>query len=228
MKINSPLIVALDVASFAEAEHLVRDLCGVVSLFKVGLQLFTQEGPRVVEMIHKHGCEVFLDLKFHDIPHTVARACEAAAWLGVSLLTLHASGGRAMMETAANVVRKKGCPLRLLGVTVLTSESATADTRLRVIHLAGQAKEAGLHGVVCSGHEAQVVREACGKVFLIVVPGIRPAGSAVGDQKRVMTPREALDVGADYLVIGRPVLEAKDPRQTVQQILSSLKPIRGT
>lgn len=201
--------------SLVEAEVFVKKLQGVVAFFKIGLQLFTREGPAVVAMVRRYGAEVFLDLKFHDIPNTVARACESAAQLGVSFLTLHTSGGKEMMAAAA--VQKKRP--KLLGVTVLTSEMGDAHTEKRVVELARSAQEAGLDGVVCSGHEIAAVRRACGKDFLLVVPGIRPVGSTVGDQKRVMTPREALDAGADYLVMGRPILEAKDPSQAVQQAL---------
>lgn len=218
--------MALDVSSLVEAEAFVKKLQGVVALFKIGLQLFTREGPAVVAMVRRHGAEVFLDLKFHDIPNTVARACESAAQLGVSFLTLHTSGGKEMMAAAVRSKQPKprgklpsGNLPKLLGVTVLTSEAADSKTSERVVSLARLAQEAGLDGVVCSGHEIAAVRRACGKDLLLVVPGIRPVGSMVGDQKRVMTPREALDAGADYLVMGRPILEAKDPRQAVHQAL---------
>lgn len=213
------LILALDVDSLHEAGRLVRLFRDKVSLFKVGLNLFTSVGPDVVRMIQDEGGRVFLDLKFHDIPNTVAQACEAAARLQVFMMNVHTRGGEAMMKAAAKAV---GGKTLVLGVTVLTSDPKGRATESEVVRLAETARASGLGGVVCSAQEAQVVRAACGKDFVIVTPGIRPAGSAFGDQKRVMTPRQAIEAGSDYLVVGRPVLEADNPIQVLDSILKEL------
>jgi orotidine-5'-phosphate decarboxylase len=193
-------------------------------LVKVGSQLFTAEGPRAVEKLAGLGFGIFLDLKFHDIPNTVAAAVSAAAALpGVRMMTLHTSGGLAMMRAAREAVNRGRARKRraaLLGVTVLTSLDGAALRRIgisgspssRVLHLARLAKEAGLDGVVASAQEARAIRRACGPRFLIVVPGIRPAAAALDDQARVATPTEAIRAGADYLVVGRPITAAADPR----------------
>lgn len=213
------LIIALDVDSLHEAGRLVRLFRDKVSLYKVGLNLFTSAGPDVVRMIQDEGGRVFLDLKFHDIPNTVAQACEAAARLHVFMMNIHTRGGEEMMKSAARAVGDRSI---VLGVTVLTSDPKVAGTTSEVVRLAKSAQDSGLGGVVCSPHEAGAVREACGKGFVIVTPGIRPSGSALGDQKRVMTPRQAVEAGADYLVIGRPVLEADNPIQALDSILQDL------
>ena len=190
-------------------------------MVKVGSQLFTSEGPRAVKTLAGLGFGIFLDLKFHDIPNTVAGAVAAAAQLPrVRLVTLHTLGGRAMMCAARAAVSNRKKRLALLGVTILTSmdEAALASVGIggspaeRVVALARLAQDSGLDGVVASGHEARAIREACGTKFLIVVPGVRPAGAATNDQSRVMTPAQAIEAGADYLVVGRPITEAKDPR----------------
>lgn len=216
-EIKNPLIVALDVPSFKEARRFVRLLKKRVSIFKVGLELFTAAGPDVVRMIHDEGGRVFLDLKFHDIPNTVARACEAADRLGVFMMNLHARGGVEMMKAARAAVRKS----LLLGVTVLTSDRNLTGTSKEVIRLAKGCRRAGLSGVVCSAREAKAVRKACGPRFLIVTPGIRPAGSSKDDQKRIVTPAEAVRSGADYIVVGRPILSAPDPLRVVESILTA-------
>ena len=222
------IIVALDVSTADEARALVDALAGRVGLFKVGSQLFTSAGPAFVRELAARSEKVFLDLKYHDIPNTVAGAVSAACQLGVSLLDVHALGGRAMLEAAVGALPAMGA--RLLGVTVLTSmdEEAHAQVGLgggvadSVRRLARLASDAGLDGVVASPHEVAMVREACGPGFLIVTPGIRPAGSAAGDQARAATPRAALDAGADLLVVGRPITAAADPARAAEQLLSEI------
>lgn len=238
------LIVALDVDGVQEAERLVQLLVPLgVTHFKVGLNLFTQVGPMAVEAVHRNGGRVFLDLKFHDIPNTVGKAVKAAARLGVWMTNLHIQGGSTMMRKALAAVgeeaRQSGrkAPL-LIGVTVLTSmaERDFVDLGLRktlkdqVLYLARLAQSAGLNGIVASAQEAKVVRWTCGETFLIVTPGIRLAkaepkllsiasSQQKDDQERTATPSEAVRAGADYLVVGRPILEAPDPRGVVQAIV---------
>ncbi|OGB96457.1 MAG: orotidine 5'-phosphate decarboxylase [candidate division NC10 bacterium RIFCSPLOWO2_12_FULL_66_18] len=221
---TSRLIVALDVPTLSEATDLARRLAPHLAGVKIGSQLFTAEGPRAVHAMHDLGLRVFLDLKFHDIPNTVGGAVAAATSLGVWMLNVHASGGPAMMAAAATGA---GGRTLVLGVTVLTSVEekdlqATLGTvrtlRDHVLHLAREAKAAGLDGVVASPHEIADIRQACGPGFLIVTPGVRPAGAERGDQRRVMTPGEAIRAGADYVVVGRPILAAKDPVEAAQRI----------
>jgi orotidine-5'-phosphate decarboxylase len=220
--VNRKLIVALDLPTLEEARRLVKLLKEEVSLYKVGSVLFTKAGPEAVAMIRDEGGEVFLDLKFHDIPNTVASACEAASKIdGVFMLNVHASGGKAMLEAASAAVKKTKSKPILLGVTVLTSE-ASAEASSEVLRLAMLCKESGLGGVVCSAQEAAAVRKACGKDFVIVTPGIRPTGSAAHDQIRITTPTEAVQNGADYIVVGRPILEASDPLKVVRSILKEI------
>jgi orotidine-5'-phosphate decarboxylase len=193
----------------------------VADLFKVGSTLFTAEGPQAVKKLAGLGASIFLDLKFHDIPNTVAGAIAAAAELPrVDMLTLHASGGLEMMKAAHEAVRGRKRRPALLGVTILTSLDAAALRRIglsgspttRAVSLARLAQEAGLDGVVASAHEVRAVRRACGPKFLIVVPGVRPATTSTNDQSRVATPAEAIRAGADCLVVGRPITAAADPR----------------
>ena len=224
------VIVALDFpdagAALAAAGRLDPALCRV----KVGKELFVSAGPAIVGQLHERGFEVFLDLKFHDIPNTVAGACRAAARLGVWMLNVHASGGSAMMRAAREAVAAFPRPPLLLGVTVLTSLS---DAELGEVGFAGSAADnvarlarlaasSGLDGVVCSAEEAAMLREALGAGFVTVTPGIRLAGGAKGDQSRVVTPGDAVRLGAHYLVIGRPVTQAADPAATLQSIVRSL------
>lgn len=206
---------------------MARRLRGSAGLVKIGSQLFTAEGPRAVERLAALGLGLFLDLKFHDIPNTVAGSVAAAAGLpGVQMMTLHTSGGLAMMQAARAAVSGKKRRPALLGVTILTSLDTAALRRIgyvgpassRVLALARLAKEAGLDGVVASAHEAQAIRKACGPRFLIVVPGIRPASASVGDQARVATPADAIRSGANYLVVGRPITGAADPAASAQAI----------
>lgn len=229
------LIVALDAPSRRQARALVRSLLGRVGCFKIGLQLFTAEGPAVVREILDAGERVFLDLKFHDIPNTAVGAVTEAARLGASFVDLHVTGGEAMLREAVAASRRacrgRGRRPRLLGVTVLTSLDREAlravgvrepISRL-VVRLARLAQRSGMDGVVASGHEVAAIRRACGPGFLTVVPGIRPAGSSVGDQKRIMTPSRALAAGADYLVVGRPITAAKDPGEAADSIVEEMR-----
>ena len=229
------LILALDVETAEEAARFVDLLKGKVGAFKVGSQLFTGNGPAVVEMIHGQGEKVFLDLKFHDIPNTVAGAVTEACRLGVFMLNLHASGGSEMMEAAVAAAHKMARPGRprpiLLAVTVLTSLNAMALRQelaierplgQQVVHLAQMAKRAGLDGVVASPQEIREIRAATEPGFLIVTPGVRPTWAAAGDQKRIMTPKEAIEAGADYIVIGRPILSAPDPAAAAEKIIEEI------
>jgi orotidine-5'-phosphate decarboxylase len=229
------LIFALDVDRLAEAESLVRLLALEVGTFKIGKQLFLQAGPEVVRMVHRHERDVFLDLKFHDIPSTVAKAGVEAARLGVRFFDLHASGSLAMMTRTraevARVCRREGLRRpRILAVTVLTS-LARRDLRLvgvdddvedQVVRLARLAKRAEMDGVVASPLEIARIRRQAGAGFVIVTPGIRPPTVAVDDQKRVLTPGEAMRAGADYLVVGRPIRDAADPLAVAREVLADM------
>jgi orotidine-5'-phosphate decarboxylase len=221
-------VVALDVPSADEAWRLVDTLAGVAGMFKIGSQLFTVAGPGFVQEIVGRGEKVFLDLKYHDIPHTVASAVSSACRLGVSLLDVHALGGRAMLEAAVGALPALGT--RLLAVTILTSHDEDALREVGVAgqlaesveRLAGLARDAGLDGVVASSHEVELIRRACGDDFLIVTPGIRPARGGDDDQVRVATPSRALAAGADYVVVGRPIIAAADPRAAALAILEEM------
>jgi orotidine-5'-phosphate decarboxylase len=213
---KSKLIVALDVESYQAATAMIQATRDVVDIFKVGSQLFTRVGPRIIEFLHEQGKECFLDLKFHDIPHTVARAVESAAALRVRMLTLHASGGQEMLEAAAAIPNR---PL-LLGVTVLTSVGG--DVRAEVLRLAKLAEACRLNGVIASPQEIRLLREVVGKDFLIVTPGIRLSSVEAEDQKRVMTPADAVAAGANYIVVGRPIIAASDPAQAAARILDEI------
>jgi orotidine-5'-phosphate decarboxylase len=222
----SRVIVPLDVPTLAEAVALARRLAGHVAAVKIGKQLFTAEGPAAIRAVHDLGLRVFLDLKYHDIPNTVAGAVAAAKSLGVWLLNVHASGGAEMMRAAAKAASGPDRPL-VIAVTVLTSLSedafqaitgASRTIEAQVRHLARETKAAGLDGVVASPHEIRAIRQECGPGFLIVTPGVRPADAALNDQQRVMTPGEAVRAGADYLVIGRPIIAAPDPVEAAQHI----------
>lgn len=225
------LIVALDTHSEAAALTLADQLDPAQCRVKVGKELFTYTGPAIVKALHTRGFEVFLDLKFHDIPNTTAQAVLAAADLGVWMVNVHASGGRQMMQTAAERLKSGGYKTHLIGVTVLTSMSAddllgigiTTTPEQHVMRLAKLAEESGLAGVVCSAQEAAMLRASLGKEFLLVTPGIRPAGSHSDDQKRIVTPVDAITAGASHLVIGRPITQADSPKQAVLDILQSIK-----
>jgi len=231
--VKPQLIVALDVPTWLRATKLVDRLCPEVRYFKVGSQLFTLCGPRIIRYIRAKGGHVFLDLKFHDIPNTVANAVRAAAELGVAMMTVHAQGGREMMRAAvqaARLTRRKGrrapAPPDIVAVTVLTSQ-ASPQTHKEVIRRAELAKEAGCRGVVASAQECVRLRYLLGKRFLIITPGIRPAGAESGDQKRVATPRQAARAGSDYLVVGRPIVQALDPLKAARAIKEDMKRRRG-
>ena len=219
---KSKLIVALDVDSFRAATVLVQATGEVVDIFKVGSQLFTRVGPRIVEFLHEQGKECFLDLKFHDIPNTVAKAVESATTLGVRMLTLHTCGGAEMLRTAAAVPHR---PL-LLGVTVLTSVGGNVQEE--VLRLARLAKRSGLNGVIASPREIHPLREIMVTKFQIVTPGIRPVKSDLADQRRAMTPAEAIIAGADHIVVGRPIIAAKNPAQAAVRIAEEIRFAAGT
>ena len=231
------LVLALDVDDFKSAEGLVDKLKDYVGVFKIGSQLFTSEGIKVIEMVNQKGCRVFLDLKFHDIPNTVKGAAESATKLGIYMFNIHTSGGYEMMKSAAEATKetslKSGIKKPLvLGVTVLTSINqevlekeigVNKTIKEHVVHLAKLAKAAGLDGVVASPHEIKDIRDACGEDFVILTPGIRPKSKYLDDQKRVMTPKQALSLGADFLVIGRPIRNAKNPAEAAQDILKEME-----
>ncbi len=230
------LIVALDVSSVPEALTLVDLLKNDVGMFKVGKQLFLHAGPQIVRDIRAHGGEVFLDLKFHDIPRTVAKAAAEATRLGVRMFDVHASGSLEMMRRTmaevGKVCRTQQLPRpKVLAVTVLTSLNQEDLKRLgvrsgvesQVVRLARLAREAGMDGVVASPHEVARIRRECGHRFLIVTPGVRPAKGPVDDQKRVMTPEAAIRAGADYLVVGTPVWEAADPVAAAREIVAAME-----
>ncbi len=232
MKPADRLIVALDLELLDDAEAIVKRLMPLgATHFKVGLNLFTLYGPSAVDIVHRNGGKVFLDLKFHDIPNTVGNAVQAASRLGVWMTNLHTQGGSAMMRKG--LLSAKG-PL-LIGVTVLTSMAdkdlielgIAKPVKEQVLTLARLAKESGLNGIVASAQEAAAIRSACGSDFLIVTPGVRPSSSEKNDQQRTTTPAEAVAAGADYIVIGRPILEAKDPVEVVQSIVRELDGKKG-
>lgn len=234
------LIVALDVDSAAKALQLVQMLAPVVNWFKVGMELFSAEGPKVVQELKAAGAKIFVDLKFHDIPNTVAGAGAAITRLGVDMFNVHCSGGKEMMqrtvERSREAAAKAGRPLPyIIGVTVLTSMSeAVLQGELAVNRgmseqvqaLAVLAKEAGLDGVVASPREIELIRRACGEDFLIVTPGVRPKWAELNDQHRVLTPGEAFGLGATHLVVGRPITAAAEPVDACRKILSEMEDIR--
>jgi orotidine-5'-phosphate decarboxylase len=235
MEPRERLIFALDVEHFGEAQKLVGLLKGHVGLFKVGKQLFTHSGPKVIDMIRNKGERVFLDLKFHDIPNTVARAGEEATKLGSTMFTVHSMGGYEMMkgavESSKNTAKQLNIPKPLiLAVTILTSmDEATLEevgikTPLeeQVARLATLAKRAGVSGVVASPREISLIRDHCESDFLIVTPGVRPASAAKDDQKRTLTPGEAIRAGANYIVVGRPIKEADDPVRAADEIVEEI------
>lgn len=226
------LILALDVPEHDYALEYVDKYSDYIDIFKVGLELYTSCGPRIVEDIHKRGKKVFLDLKFHDIPNTVTKSSLAAARLGVHMFNLHASGGLEMMRRSMDSVvefclKQNMDRPKILAVTVLTSLSREVlrdelgiqyGLRTHVRHLSALALKAGLDGIVASAREVEIIRNHCGKGFLIVTPGIRPSWTPPDDQKRTMTPKEAIREGADYLVIGRGVLQQSDPVKAIELI----------
>jgi len=223
---SSRVIVALDFATAAMALRFAEQLTPSHCRLKVGLELFTAAGPSLVRELVQRDFDVFLDLKFHDIPTTVAHACKQAAELGVWMLNVHTMGGEAMLEAARDAVHSASHPPLLIGVTVLTSHDDAAlaavgvpdGTAREVGRLAGLARTRGLDGVVCSGHEAAALRQSMGRNFVLVTPGIRPRATAANDQARTMTPEQAVRAGADYLVVGRPITSAQIPIAMLEDI----------
>lgn len=232
---KNKIIVALDFPDAASALALVDRLDPALCRLKVGKELFTVAGPDLVRALVARGYEVFLDLKFHDIPNTVAAACRAAAGLGVWMMNVHAAGGRRMMQAAREALAELPQRPLLIGVTVLTSMSAedlaetgiAAEPADQVMRLASLTQACGLDGVVCSAQEAALLRQRLGEDFRLVTPGIRPAGSEAGDQRRVMTPTQAIAAGATDLVIGRPITAAADPVKVLQSINDEIRSFKG-
>ncbi len=228
---NAKVVVALDFDDETKALNFINKVQPSDCALKVGKEMFTHFGPDFVKTLVDKGFNVFLDLKFHDIPNTVAKAVSAAADLGVWMVNVHASGGLKMMEKAKEALIPYGekAPL-LIAVTVLTSMSEedllglgiTKSPAEQVLHLASLTQKAGLDGVVCSAQEAQMLKTTLGQSFKLVTPGIRPAGSQVDDQKRIMTPEKAVAIGVDYLVIGRPITQADNPHEVLQMINRSI------
>src|SRR5580765_3862016 len=231
MEMRERLIVALDVSTAAEAQRLVQRIGGAAGIYKVGLQLFTSEGPQLVRDLVTSGRKVFLDLKLHDIPNTVGHAVKAAAELGAYMLTVHASGGAAMLQAAAEASAKR---VNLLAVTVLTSLSADDLHQVGVpdqvtdqaLRMAALARSAGCQGIVSSPRELLPLRKLLGDGFMIVTPGIRPAGAETHDQQRTATPAQAIGDGASHIVVGRPITHAADPVQAAQAIIAEMEQAR--
>lgn len=227
---DSKIIVALDYADAKSALALVNQLDPSLCKLKIGKELFTATGPQLVETIVNQGFKLFLDLKFHDIPNTVAKACTAASNLGVWMLNVHASGGLPMMQAAREGIDKSHHNPYLIAVTVLTSMNQEVFNQLsihktiaeQVLDLAKLTKKAGLNGVVCSAMEAQTLRQNLGADFCLVTPGIRPSDSNQDDQSRVVTPQDAINSGASYLVIGRPITKAQNPLKALENIVQSI------
>lgn len=225
------LVVAMDYDNISDFQALVTQLDPAYCRLKIGKELFTASGPQAVEYAQSRGFDVFLDLKFHDIPVTVAKALKAAAELGVWMVNVHASGGARMLEAASEAIANCRHQPLLIGVTVLTSMTEQEMQALgvgrplteQVQYLARLAQQSGLNGVVCSAREAHDLKQACGDEFLLVTPGIRPAGSAADDQRRIVTPQDAIAHGSDYLVIGRPITGAADPAAACRAISDSIE-----
>jgi orotidine-5'-phosphate decarboxylase len=225
------LIVALDVPGAAQARQIVQSLGESVTTYKIGKQLFTAEGPQLVRDIVASGRKVFLDLKYHDIPNTVAEAVRSAARLGVTMLNVHASGGSKMLRAAVEAAAQSETKPLVLAVTVLTSLSdadmqeigVSCNALSQVLRLAALARDAGCGGVVASAREATEIRREMGEGFAIVTPGVRPAGADIGDQSRILTPANAIAAGASYLVVGRPILQAKDPVAAAKGITEEIE-----
>ena len=223
---DSRIIVALDVPTAAAAHTVVKEIGDAVSFYKVGLELFLAEGPSVLELLREEGKRIFLDLKFHDIPRTVEHAVQSVLKYRPDLLTIHASGGQAMVSGAAKAIQAAGASSKLLAVTVLTSLNQDDLVQMgvvrpvaeQVVSLGKLAVEAGANGLVCSPLEVSLLRQALGAGPVLVTPGVRPAGAGVGDQKRVMTPGDAIRAGSTYLVIGRPIVGASNRREAAVRI----------
>lgn len=229
MSLRTKLILALDVDSFARAKYFINKLYPDIKIFKVGLQLFTACGPKIIEFIHDKGAEVFLDLKLNDIPNTMASAAREIVRYKVKMFTVHTLSGPTALKEVATVC--KGTKTKAIGVTILTSICGhfLKDLGIKrsleneVLYLAEMAKRSGLDGVVSSAQEAGLIRKELGKNFIIVTPGIRPSSCCVGDQKRVTTVLDAVRAGSNFLVVGRPILEAPSPLAATKELLSSLK-----
>lgn len=235
---DNRLIVALDVPNFEKMKEIVLSLGDEVNFYKVGMELFYADGIRVLQFLQVHKKNIFLDLKLHDIPNTVAHGVSSLTELGVQFITIHGHGGRPMMEAAVKMAKEKAAELhierpKLLAITVLTSFDDTSWQEVggtlpisdRVIAIAKLAKAAGMDGVVASPLEASLIREACGDDFLVVTPGVRPASSATDDQKRIATPAKALQDGASHLVIGRPITKAEDRQGAARSIIKEMEAI---
>lgn len=228
---TSPIIIALDFNNRKDAERFVKPLSPDMCKLKVGFELFIVAGRDFVQNLVARGFDVFLDLKFHDIPNTVAAACRAAAELGVWMINVHASGGTNMLHTAKEALSKVSKPPKLIAVTVLTSMDEQQlngigiqqKPKEHVLHLAKLAHQCELDGLVCSAQEAELLRKHYSQDFLLVTPGIRPVGSKAGDQKRVMTPEQAILSGVNYLVIGRPITQASNPIKALEKINTSIQ-----
>ncbi len=224
------LIVALDVSSATQAQKIISSLGDAVSFYKVGMQLYTAEGPSIVSDLVGSGRRVFLDLKYHDIPNTVAAAVREAGKLGVSLLTVHGSGGSKMLRAATDAARESNPAMNVVAVTVLTSmdqedlnEIMHGNLGEQVVYLAGLALRAGCHGIVSSAREVRAMRTRLGNDFLVVTPGVRPAGAAHGDQARVVTPAEAIAAGSTHLVVGRPITGAANPVAEAAKVIREIE-----
>jgi orotidine-5'-phosphate decarboxylase len=236
ISVQDRLIVALDAPTLEVAEQWLIELKGVVRYYKVGLELFTAHGWKAVNLVKNYGGKVFLDLKLHDIPNTVSRTLAAVCEHEVDIVNAHALGGFEMMKAAREAVEKHSSGRvtkpKLIAVTILTSHSQDSlnkdlcikkKVKDEVLHLASLAKKAGLDGVVCSPQETAWVRKECGKDFVIVTPGVRPAGVAVGDQKRIETPEKAVGAGATHIVVGRPITQAPNPKEAAREILKAIE-----
>ena len=227
---NTQLIVALDVDSVSLAEAIVDEIGTQVEWYKVGKQLFTREGRQCLEMLKRKNKKIFLDLKFHDIPNTVAQAVKSAISIGADMVNFHASGAGEMIRKTVEMNKASNPDVLLIAVTVLTSMDQLALDELGmngspsevVARFAKLAKANGADGVVCSAHEIDLVKEICGQDFQLIVPGIRPVGSATDDQKRIMTPAQAAEKGAEYIVVGRPITQAADKKQAAAAVLAEL------
>lgn len=227
---NQQIVVALDVSTATELRELVKQIPNTHCRAKIGKELFTSIGPLAIEICHDAGLEVFLDLKFHDIPNTCAKAVRAAARWGVWMTNVHCSGGTDMMRAAREILEGEAHRPLLIGVTVLTSMSegglqelsVSRDLESQVDHLAGLARASGLDGVVCSAQETQRLRQSFGAEFCLVTPGIRPSWAAADDQTRIVTPKDAIANGSDYLVIGRPITASDQPERAIARIVEEL------
>ncbi len=232
MRAKDKLIVALDVEEFSRAEELVDELSSEVEIFKVGIAPFTKFGTEILDKLEKAGKKVFLDLKFHDIPNTCAAAAKAASAKNVFMMNFHCLGGKNMMKAASQSVMKTSSEARpiLLGVTILTSFSAEemhsiglgGDVENKVIELARLAYDSGLDGVVASAKEAERIKKEIGEDFIVVTPGVRPVWAEKADQQRVLTPKQAVLAGADYIVVGRPIIQEKDPLMAAKKIIEEI------